>query len=180
MTSKTAISVFACCMAVTVVDFSCAFINILKKGKKTGKMNHFHRLNEVKELKFSFSRNAEYTEAGIEQATVAMRCFGANSPEPRRRAVPKCHAWAQKTGSYITARLWLPGLIVGPCPREESLCCPTCPPPPPFFADSRPPVSKVVCLISLYLLSTCMVHTFSHITFLGYNHMNSRASVLLD
>ena len=52
--------------------------------------------------------------------------------------------------------------------------------PSPVFADSRPPVSNVTCLISLYLLSTCMYHTFSHITFLGYNHMNSRASVLLD
>ena len=69
---------------------------------------------------------------------------------------------------------------MGPCPSEESLCCPACPPPPLFFADSRPPVSKVACLISLYLLSTCIYHTFSHITFLDYNHMNSRASVLLD
>ena len=54
---------------------------------------------------------------------------------------------------------------MGPCPSEESLCCPAC---PPFFTGSRPPVSKVACLISLYLLSTCMYHTFSPITFLGY------------
>ena len=53
-------------------------------------------------------------------------------------------------------------------------------PPSPVFAESRPPVSNVACLISLYFLSTCMYHMFSHITFLGYNHMNSRASVLLD
>ena len=53
-------------------------------------------------------------------------------------------------------------------------------PPSPVFAGSRPPVSNVACLVSLYLLSTCMYHSFSHITFLGYNHMNSRASVLLD
>ena len=62
---------------------------------------------------------------------------------------------------------------------EESLCCPACPPPPHpffFFADSRAPVSKVACLNSLYLFSTCMYHTFSHITFLGYNHVNFRAS----
>ena len=87
---------------------------------------------------------------------------------------------AQKTSSYITAQPWLSGLIVGPCPSEESLCCPACPPAHPVFADSRPPVSNVACLISLYFLSTCMYHTFSHITFLGYNHMNSRASILLD
>ena len=125
---------------------------------------------------FLFHVTRKYTEAGIEQ-----RCLGVNSPEPRRRAVSGWHASAQKTSSDITARPWLPGLIVGPyCPSEESLCCPACPPAHPVFADSRPPVSNVACLISLYLLSTCMYHTFSHITFLGYNHMNSRASVLLD
>ena len=132
---------------------------------------------------FLFRAMREYTEAGIEQATAPMRCLGANSPEPRKHAVHKCHISAQKTSSYIIACLWLPGLIVGPCPSEESLCWPACPPAPPpplCFADSRPPVSKVVCLFTLYLLSTCMYHTFSHITFLGYNHMNSRASVFLE
>ena len=64
--------------------------------------------------------------------------------------------------------------------RELVLSSLPTPPPPFFFADSRPPVSKVACLISLYLLSTCMYHTFSHISFLGYNHMHPRASVLLD
>ena len=38
---------------------------------------------------FLFRATREYTEAGIEQATVAMRCLGANSPEPRRRTVPR-------------------------------------------------------------------------------------------
>ena len=69
----------------------------------------------------------------------------------------------------------------GSCPSEESWCCPACPPALPCFSPSLgPPVSNVACLISVYLLSTCMYHMFSHITFLGYNHMNSRASVLLD
>ena len=36
---------------------------------------------------FFFSRNARIREAGIEQATVATRCLGANSPELHRRAV---------------------------------------------------------------------------------------------
>ena len=73
-----------------------------------------------------------------------MRRLGANSPVPRKRAVREWHVSTQKTGSYITKRSRLPGLIVGPCPSEESLCCPACPPPPPFFfADSRPPISKV-------------------------------------
>ena len=73
---------------------------------------------------FLFRATREYTEAGIEQATVAMRRLGANSPEPRKRAVREWHVSTQKTGSYITERSRLPGLIVGPSPREESLCCP--------------------------------------------------------
>ena len=100
----------------------------------------------------------EYTEAGIQQ-----RCLGVNSPELRRRAVPGWHVSAQKTSSYITARPWLPGLIMGPCPSEESLCCPA-PPPPPCFADSRPPVSKVACLISIlvFALHLYVSHVQSH------------------
>ena len=123
---------------------------------------------------FLFRATREYTEAGIEQ-----RCLGANSPEPRRRAAIGWRVSAQTTSSYITARPWLPGLIVGPCPSKESLCCPACPPTLRCLRVSAP-VSNVACLISLFLRSTCMYHTFSHITFLGYNHMNSRASVLLD
>ena len=72
---------------------------------------------------------------------------------------------------------------MGPCPSKESLCCPACPtaPPPPLpFRRFSAPVSKVATRISLYLLCTCMYHTFSHITFLGYNHMHSRASVFLN
>ena len=36
---------------------------------------------------FLFRATREYTEAGIEQAIVAMRRLGANSPELRKRAV---------------------------------------------------------------------------------------------
>ena len=70
----------------------------------------------------------------------------------------------------------------GSLSKRRELVLSSLPTPPPFFSppDSRPPVSKVACLISLHLLSTCMYHTFSHITFLDYNHMNSRTSVLLD
>ena len=45
-------------------------------------MNNFQRLNEVRVENFLFRATREYTEAGLEQ-----RCLGANSPEPRRRAV---------------------------------------------------------------------------------------------
>ena len=82
---------------------------------------------------FLFRATREYTEAGIEQAIVAMRRLGANSPEPRKSAVREWHVSTQKTGSYITERSRLPGLIVGPCPSEESLCCPACPPTLPCF-----------------------------------------------
>ena len=60
-----------------------------------------------------------------------MRRLGANSPEPRKRAVREWHVSTQKTGSYITERSRLPGLIVGPYPSEESLCCPAC------FSENR-------------------------------------------
>ena len=80
---------------------------------------------------FLFRAMREYTEAGIEQAIVSMRRLGANSPEPRKRAVREWHVNTQKTGSYITERSRLHGLIVGPCPSEESLCCPAC------FSENR-------------------------------------------
>ena len=131
---------------------------------------------------FLFRATREYAEAGIEQAIVAMWRLGANSPEPRKRVVREWHVSTQKTGSYITERSRLPGLIVGPCPSEESLCCPACPPAAPlFFADSRPPVYKVsvlfpcicsptVCIIrsitSLSLATTTWTpeHPFSRLT----------------
>ena len=129
---------------------------------------------------FLFRATRGYTEAGIEQAIVAMRRLGANSPEPRKRVVREWHVSTQKTGSYITERSRLPGLIVGPVQAKRACAVQLAHPPSPVFAESRAPVSNVACLISLYLLSTCMYHMLSHITFLGYNHMNSRASVLLD
>ena len=69
----------------------------------------------------------------------------------------------------------------GSLSKRRELVLSSLPTRPPLFSPSLgPPVSNVACLISLYLLSTCMYHMFSHITFLGYNHMKSRASVLLD
>ena len=96
-----------------------------------------------------------------------MRCLGANSPEPRKRAVREWHVSTQKTGSYITERCQLPGLIVGPCPSEESLCCPACPPPPPpfRFADSRPPISKVRVLFPCVCSPTvCIIRSITSLS----------------
>ena len=45
-------------------------------------MNHFQRLNEVKELKILFFAQRANTQ---KQAIVAMPRLGANSPEPRKR-----------------------------------------------------------------------------------------------
>ena len=145
-------------------------------------MNHFQRLNEVKELKiFFFTQRANTRKQASNRrplpcdamASTVQNRAGVRCPDRTRQR------GAEQTSSYITALPWPPGLIVGPCPSEESLCCPACPP-PPLFRRFSAPVSKVARLISLYLLSTCMYHTFSHITFLGYNHMHSRASVFLD
>ena len=135
---------------------------------------------KVKELKISFSCNA--------------RIHGS-----RHRAGDRCHAvpWRQQSRTVQARGAQMSRLSAedqqlynrtsltsrahrGSLSKRRELVLSSLPPPPPFSADSRPLVSKVVCLISLYLLSTCMYHTFSHITFLGYNHMNSRASVFLD
>ena len=145
-------------------------------------MNHFQRLNEVKELKISFSRNA--------------RIHGS-----RHQASDCCHAtpWrqqprtAQARGTWMTRQHTEDRQLYnrtfptsrahrGSLSKRRELVLSSLPTrtPSPVFAESRPPVSNVACLISLYLLSTCMYHMFSHITFLGYNHMISRASVLLD
>ena len=145
-------------------------------------MNHVQRLNEVKELKIFFFAQRVNTRKQASNRR-PLPC-DAMAPTVQNRAGARCpdrtrQRCVQQTSSYITALPWPPGLIVGPCPSEESLCCPAWHL-LPLFADSRPLVSKVACLISLYLLSTCMYHTFSHITFLGYNHMHSRASVFLD
>ena len=144
-------------------------------------MNHFQRRNEVKELNFFPSRNA--------------RIYGS-----KHRAGDRCHvmSWrqqsrtAQARGARMTRQRaedqqlynrTFPTFLAhrGSLSKRREVVLSSLPTPPFFlFADSRPPVSKNACLISLHLLSTCMYHTFSHITFLGYNHMSSRASVFLD
>ena len=118
---------------------------VLYGSRQAQKWTIFNGWTKWKSWKFSFSRNARIRKAGIEQATIATRCLGTNSPEPRRRAVTEWHVITQKTSSYITVCTWLPGLIVGPCPSKESLCCPACPPPPPFF-----------CRFSAWSLKLCV------------------------
>ena len=101
---------------------------------------------------FLFRATHEYTEAGIEQPTVAMRCHGANSPEPRRRAVPGSDTSALRTEDastlcaagqeqYIRTALTFWAHRGSLSKRRElvlsSLLTPP-PPPPPAFANSRP------------------------------------------
>ena len=102
-----------------------------------GKTNHFQRLNEVKELKiFFFVQRANTRKQASNRwplpcdamvPTVQNRA-GARCPDQtRQRCVQQTRQrCAQQTSSYITTLPWLPGLIVGPCPSEESLCCPAC------------------------------------------------------
>ena len=145
-------------------------------------LNHFQRLNEVKELKVSFSRNA--------------RIHGS-----RHRADDRCHAipWRQQSRTaqargarigHVSAVRRRPASMSPHFPdllgsswvlvQAKRACAVQLAPPPSLFADFRPRASKVACLISLHLLFTCMYHTFSHTTFLGYNHMHSRASVFFS
>ena len=130
--------------------------------------------------KFLFHATREYTKAGIEQ-----RCLCAHSPETAQargaRMTRQCAEYQQlynRTSTTSWAHRWSLSkrreLVLSSLPIPPS-------PPPPFSPILRPrSLNSVACLISLYLLSICMYHTFSRITFLGDNHMNSRASVLLD
>ena len=54
-------------------------------GKENEPFSTAERSERVENFLFRATR--EYTEAGIEQAIVAMRRLGANSTEPRKRAV---------------------------------------------------------------------------------------------
>ena len=62
-----------------------------------------------------------------------MRRLGANSPEPRKRVVREWHVSTQKTGSYITERSRLPGLIVGPVQAKRACAVQLAHPPSPVF-----------------------------------------------
>ena len=157
------------------------------------KMNHFQWLNKVNELKiFFFAQRANTWK----QAS-------------SRRLLPYAMPWRQqsRTAWARGARI---GLVSASHSRHVSAedqdlynrtsltswahlgslskwrelvlsSLPTCPAPfLPILGPRSLKVSKVVCLISLYLLSTCMYHTFSYITFLGNKHIHSRASVFLD
>ena len=141
---------------------------------------------------FSFSRNVQIHGSRHWQATITMRCLGANSPDSRIRAVHGSDTSALRIADTSALRIEDQHLQnrtsltswahCGSLSKQRELVLSSLPnPPPPLIpsADSRPSVYKVACLISLYLLSTCMYHTFSRITFLGYNHMHSRASVFL-
>ena len=111
---------------------------ILSDGHSTDlltvRMNHFQRLNEVKELKIFFSaQRANTRKQASSRRLLPCNALAPTAQNPRKRAVREWHVSTQKTGSYITERSRLPGLIVGPCPSEESLCCPACPPALPCF-----------------------------------------------
>ena len=98
--------------------------------EKLVKWTIFNGWTKWKSCKLSFSRNVRIHGS---RHWAGDRCHAMPSRQQSRtvqaRAVHKWHVRAQKTSSYITACLWVPGLIVGPCPSEESLCCPACPPP---------------------------------------------------
>ena len=95
------------------------------------KMNHFQRLNEVKELKILFFAQRANTRKQASSRRSLPCDAWAPTAQNRASAVRERHVSTQKTGSYITERSRLPGLIVGPCPSEESLCCPAC------FSENR-------------------------------------------
>ena len=136
-------------------------------------MNHFQRLNKVKQLKiFFFAQRANTRKQALSRRPMPWH-QQSRTAQARGAQMSRLSAEDQRlyNRTSLTFRAHRGSLSTR---RELVLSSLPTPPPPP------PPVSKVACLISLYLLSTCLYHTLSHITFLDYNHMNSRASVLLD
>ena len=117
---------------------SCSFLHCLTKNII---MNHFQRLNEVKELIIFFF--TQHTNTRKQASNGRLLPCDAMAPTVQNRAGVRCpnqtrQRCAQQTSSYISVLPWPPGLIVGPCPSEESLCSPACPPPPPFRRFSAP------------------------------------------
>ena len=128
-------------------------------------MNHFQRLNEVKELKiFFFAQRANTRKQATSRRSLPCDAW-APTAQNRASAVRERHVSTQKTGSYITERSRLPGLIVGPCPSEESLCCPACPPPPP------PSFSQILGPRSLKCVSYFLVFALQlYVSYVGSHH----------
>ena len=124
--------------------------------------------------KFSFSRNARI-HGSRHRAAMPWHQQSRTAQARGDRMTCQC-ADDQQLYNCPTMTSWSSWVLVQ---AKRACAVQLAHPPSPVFG-SRPPVSNVACLISLYLRSTCMYHTFNHITFLGYNHMNSRASVLLD
>ena len=74
----------------------------------------------------------EYTEAGIEQATVAMRCIGTNSPEPQARGARMTRQRTEDQQLYNRTSLtsWAHHRSLS---KRRELVLSSLPTPPPFF-----------------------------------------------
>ena len=120
-------------------------------------MNHFQRLNEVKELKIFFFAQRANTR---KQAAMSWRQQSRTAQARGDRMTCQCTDNQQR---YTTARPWLPGLIVGPCPSEESLCCPACPPALPCFRRvSAPSLWRCVSHFLVFALHLYVSYVQSH------------------
>ena len=123
-------------------------------------MNHFQRLNEVKELNiFFFAQHAkvpaDQIRAGVRRPDWAMSALRGT----------------QQTSKYITTVLSIASPIVGPSFRlNRALRCSACPNPPPLLlADSRLLVEQFCVTFSCCALCLFVSHTHIYITFLMYS-----------
>ena len=72
-------------LSLCAIDEIFSAFSIVSSASENEPFSTAERSERVENFLFRATR--EYTEAGIEQAIVAMRRLGANSPEPRKRAV---------------------------------------------------------------------------------------------
>ena len=108
-------------------------------------MNHFQRLNEVKELKIFFSSQ----RANTRKQASSRRLLPWDALAPTAQTAQARGAWMTRqhtedrqlyNRTFPTSRAHRGSLSKR---RELVLSSLTTPPPPFFFADSRPPISKV-------------------------------------
>ena len=126
-----------------------------ERPKPLKEMNHFQRLNEVKELKiFFFAQRANTQKQASNRKPLPC---DARAPTVQNRTGAVCpnrtrQRCAQQTSSYITALPWPPGLIMGPLSKWRDIVLSSLPTHPTPFSPILGPRS-LSCLSHFLVFS---------------------------
>ena len=145
-------------------------------------MNHFQRLNEVKELKiFFFAQRANTQKQASSKRLLPCDALAPTAQNRQARGAWMTHQhtedWQLYNRTFPTSQAHR-----GSLSKRKELVLSSLPTRPPLFSPSLGPQSLTLRVSFPCICSppVCIICSVRHITFLGYNHMNSRASVLLD